>query len=393
MLRDMAIKLLFVAATLIALAGCGGAVSATTVVVDLATTPAITPTATSAERCAFPNRAWSISARIREHTEHATSWQFSTPEEQGMDSALLARGAAALRKSPALYSFLVVRHDHIVFEEYLHGQDESQGYEIASVSKSILSALVGIALREGYLSSLDQRVADLLPQYFTEASETKKSITLRHLLTMRAGLYWEPETPLDQIKDQPGVIQTIVDAPLESHPGITFGYSTGLAHLMSAVLTEVSGMSTCEFAYTYLLDPLDISVEFWGQDGDGYNTGGWYMYLTPRELARFGLLYLHGGKWGEQQIVPQAWIEESWSKRVSAGYETYYGYWWWISSFGKYPAYSARGGGGQMVYVIPALDMVVVTTSNHAYQGRSGGIDPAGFIQDYIIPAVVSGDS
>lgn len=354
--------------------------------------PSVSPSPTPDTRCNFPGRPWNVSAIIWEKGSDDHFWQVSTPEEQGLDPELLNQGLDKLSRSRALYSFLIVRHDCLIVERYFNGRSEGHAYEIASVAKSIMSTLVGIALEEGYLQDIDQKVADLLPQFFNEnTAPAKQRISLRHLLTMRAGLFWEPTTPLDQVRQHAGLVQSIINQPLEGSPGSGFLYSTGLAHIMSAILTTVSGMSTCEFAYRYLFDPLDISVEYWGQDGDGYFTGGWYMYLTPRELAKIGLLYLHQGRWQSEQIVPQDWVLRSCSRQVASfpGESSGYGYWWWVSNLDGHEICSARGGGEQRIYIIPDLDMVIVTTSDHAYQGSDQGFDSLTFIWRYVLPAVV----
>jgi len=349
----------------------------------------IDPQVTPDPRCTFgglPDSQFFIDSR-----DVDGEWQFSTPVESGMDADLLTQGFETLDQYPALYSILIIREDQIVIEKYFNGQTKNDSHEIASASKSIISALTGIALREGFLHSTSQTLGNFLPEIFEEPKLSERSqLTLGDLLTMRTGFAWEPRIINGKSQKNEVSLGDILETPSQMTPDV-FIYNTGATHLMSAVISEASGMDTCTFANEYLFDPLGISVEWWNQDQDGYFTGGWNMYLTPRELAKFGLLYLHNGNWGGTQIVPEAWVEESLSYHTTAsgGQDTYYGYWWWLSSMWNYDVFSARGGGGQMIYIIPELDLVFVTTSDASYQGRPDQFDSLSFLWQYIIPAAL----
>ncbi len=350
----------------------------------------IEPTATETntdQRCRFGGLPNSLT--FRDPVDDAPDWQFSTHEESGMDTDLLAQGLETLDQYPALYSILIIRNDHIVYEKYFNGQTKNSSHEIASASKSILSALTGIALREGYLESTSQTLGELLPEILKNHKQPDRAhLNLEDLLTMRTGFAWEPQIIGGKSQKDRVSLERILDTPSQVTPDV-FLYNTGATHLMSAVISEASGMDICTFAYKYLFDALGITVEWWNQDKDGYFTGGWNMYLTPRELAKFGLLYLHGGEWHGNQILPETWVEDSLSYHTTAssGQDTYYGYWWWLASMWNYDVYSARGGGGQMIYIIPALDLVFVTTSDASYQGQPDIFDSLDFLWQYIIPA------
>ena len=147
-------------------------------------------------------------------------------------------------------------------------------------------------------------MAHYLPEYFGNAPAGKKKITLRHLLTMRSGLEWTEDSTEDQVEKAPDWVQAILGRPLASAPGTAYNYSSGNTHVVSAVLQKATGMSTCQFARRYLFGPMGITAEHWGRDPRGVFSGGYNLYLTPRELAKFGLLYLHGGKWNGRQLVP-----------------------------------------------------------------------------------------
>lgn len=346
--------------------------------------------------CDFGSFYWSVSGIRVDSVNDADDWVFSSPEAEGIDGILLAEGIAEIETLASLHSLLILRHGRIISETYFNGQNATHSYEIASVSKSIMSALVGIAIDRGHIESVHQRVSEFLPKSFENSEVTKQRITLRDLLTMQAGLVWEPTSPLDLISLQ-HVVGDVIAQPLTYGQGMPFNYSTGLPHVMSAVLAEVTGQTTCEFACEALFAPLGITPEYWGQDADGVYAGGWFMYFTPRELAKFGQLYLQAGEWKGMQIIPSAWVNSSTSRQVRFDPFSGYGYWWWLTSYWDaktniaYEIQSARGGGGQMIYLVPALDLVMVTTSDHAYQGTNVRFDSEGFLQMVVIPSIIDG--
>jgi CubicO group peptidase (beta-lactamase class C family) len=306
-------------------------------------------------------------------------WTSSTPEEQGMDAEILKAGLPELGRSSTTLSLLIIRNDVIVFERYPNGGSVEQSTNIHSVSKSIISTLVGIAIEEGYIESINQRVSDFFPEYFPADDPRKDKMTLRHLLTMTSGFEWQDSVSTVGGDDW---IKAILKLPLDRAPGTIFNYSTAASHLTSAILERATGMSTCEFAYRYLFEPLDISVEHWGRDPQGYYMGGNNVFLTPREMAKFGLLYLHEGQWQGEQVVSREWVEQATSAQATPEY----GYYWWRTPREGYTIHSALGYGGQRVHVIPELNTVVVSTADSRYE--LDPIDSLDFIADYVIPAV-----
>ncbi|HEX3046659.1 MAG TPA: serine hydrolase, partial [Bacillota bacterium] len=258
------------------------------------------------------------------------SWRTSTPEEQGIDSSKLVEALRDIESNNLeIRSLLIIRHGYLVTECYRHPYTRDTAVNVKSVCKSIISALTGIALREKYLQNLDQKVLDFFPEYKLKGkSLNKDQITLRHLLTMTAGLE-TPEDKLSQWRQSKDWVKFVLDQPEKAKPGEIFEYSTGLTHVMSALITKTSGMSTLEFGRKYLFDPLGIKVHKWTQDSAGVYIGGGELFLTPTDMAKFGYLYLHNGRWNGAQIVPEAWVKESTMNQQQSG--TYYGYWWWIS--------------------------------------------------------------
>ena len=270
-------------------------------------------------------------------------WRTSTLSEQGIDAAIVAAGLARLAESPTRQSLILMRKGQVVFEQYYNGSHVADSNNIASVSKSILSALFGIALDQRFFQTVEDRVADYLPDYFADIDDPRLlDLRLRHLLTMTHGLAWQENESERSLTASADWIADILSLPLSNEPGALFHYSTGASHLMSAVLTAATGMSTCEFAHRYLFEPLGMEAEFWGVDPQGYFTGGHSVSMTAREMARFGQLFLQEGRWQGQQVVPGWWVVASTSPQVDIGNDyAGYGYYWWLNHIASYDMYSA----------------------------------------------------
>ena len=319
-------------------------------------------------------------------------WQISTLSEQGVDPAIVADGLAQMAASPTRQSLILLRNGKIVYEQYFNGSRAADSNNIASVSKSILSALFGIAFDKGYLLTVEDRVADYLPAHFANLDDPRAlDLRLRNLLTMTHGLAWvenESEPFLNRSQDW---VVDILSLPVSNQPGTHFHYSTGASHVMSAVLTEATGMSTCEFAHRYLFEPLGIEAEFWGVDPKGYFTGGHSVSMTARELARFGQLFLNEGNWQGEQLIPGWWVVASTTPQVDIG-NSYagYGYYWWLNRIATYDMYSALGAGGQILHVIPQLELVMVTTHSFGGSPRDYAEEAESyqFLWNYLIPAI-----
>jgi len=300
------------------------------------------------------------------------AWPVSSPRDQGLDPEIFERACKEVEKMPFLHSLLVVRHGYLIAERYFYFHHENDAADIGSVAKSIMSALVGIALRENNLVSVEQKMIDSFPEYmYTDMDPDKFDITLKHLLTMSSGY---PSVDTDELWDQ--FLQSDdwlaygIYLPLVYPVGERWQFSTTSPHLLSGIITKASGMSTREFAEKHLFDPLKISPTNWRQDPKGYYTGGFGMYFTPRDIARFGYLYLQGGMVDGQQIVPLAWIEESLQPYIATArtYPTFeeegFGFLWHVGRMSEYNVTFAVGEGGQLILNIPELDMLLVTTAD-----------------------------
>lgn len=306
------------------------------------------------------------------------NWRTSTPEEQGIDSSKLVDMLHNIENSNLeIRSLLIIRHGYLVTECYREPYTRDTAINVKSVCKSIISTLTGIALREKYLQNLDQKVLGFFPEYKSNGKSLyKDQIALGHLLTMTAGL-----APVDDVTGQwsrsKDWVKFVLDQPEKTKPGEVFTYNTGLTHVMSALITKTSGMSTLEFGRKYLFDPLGIKIHKWTQDSRGIYIGGAELSLTPIDMAKLGYLYLQNGRWNGIQIVPEAWVKESTKNQLKNG--THYGYWWWISP----KDYWAEGWGGQYILVNPILDLVLVFTAADFDK-------PAELWANYIYPAFKS---
>jgi len=261
-----------------------------------------------------------------------------------------------------LHSVLIIRHGHLIFECYVHPYDPAMLHNVKSVSKSMLSALVGRLEADGVIDSLGQSAAALLPGHIDiENDQRKAQITLEHLLTMTAGLDLDENGPITQeIFSSADWIKTAWARDRVTAPGVQYNYSTALTHTMSGILTELTGRTASELADSLLFGPMGCDAHQWAVGPQGYSFGGAELFLTPRDMARFGMLFLHNGRWQGEQLVPADWVQRSTQNQVShlPGAQPY-GYWWWLDEVSN-P--SARGWGGQAVVVVRSEDLVAVMT-------------------------------
>ena len=326
-------------------------------------------------------------------------WEISTPEEQGFDTEALSRAFAKADQLQFVNSIVIVRNGYLVAEVYYNGWEADKAHNFKGVSTSVMSALVGIALRENFLDSLDQKMLDFFPEYITPKLDRRKNdITIQHLLEMKAGFdkernnYW-------QVYNSDNWIKSTIDLPLLSNPEEKFRYNTFQAHLVSGIITKASGMNNLDFANKYLMSPLKISIKCWERDPQGVYFGGNHMYFTPRDMARIGLLFLNNGTLEDEEIIPAEWVATSRRNYIEFDNQTWgelhdysYGYLWWTGKIKDYEVTLEIGFAGQFVINIPGLNMVIVTTANHGvdwdradWQER----EVINVVANYILAAIV----
>jgi len=283
----------------------------------------------------------------------------------GNQDPALHAAAKAAAQLPRLRSLLVSWRGSLVLERYFGGARASQPANIKSASKSVMSALAGLAIARGAIKSVDQPITDFFPELARDREARKGAITIEDLLTMRSGLESTSGRGYGAWVQSPNWVRYVLARPLVAEPGTRVEYSTGSSHLLSAILTKATRASTWQFAQEQLARPLGFSLARWAQDPQGIYFGGNEMVMTPRQMIRFGELYENDGRVAGRELVPKSWIDRSIVARGRSrwGSDREYGYGWWIRELGGRDAFYAWGYGGQFIFVIPGLDLVVVTTS------------------------------
>jgi CubicO group peptidase (beta-lactamase class C family) len=318
-------------------------------------------------------------------------WKHSTPEAQGMDSELLAQMLEDISvKKTSIHSMIVVRNGYMVTEAYFHPYTGGTKMHVQSVTKSVIGMLLGIAIKKGIISDLDQPVIDFFRnRRVAYLDEEKESIALKHLLSMSSGLDCAEFSSGPGMEQTSDWVQFMLDRPVVHRPGETFGYCNGNAHLLSAILEKTSGLSTREFANQELFQPLGIpAVEEvdWGEDPQGFATGGYGLHLRPADLAKLALLYLQHGKWDGQQIIPAQWIADSTTAHVQKEDGSGYGYLWTV--YPEADHYAALGLGGQQVHVYPSRNLIVVVTASLEAYAEAPEIEK--ILNEHILSAIKS---
>ena len=340
-------------------------------------------------------------------------WLSDDPGNRNIDSSELEAATERIPvELPALDSLLIIRDGYLVHESYYNGYDETMLHDIRSVTKSWTSALVGVAQASGKLTQLDIPLPELLPDYFADGQhEDKQYITLADLLAMRSGIDFDDEKLLE---GEYGAFDELYESdltdfglsfPMAHEPGTAWNYSTLDSQLMSAIFKQAMGASHAEYTADHLFKPLGVKDFTWQEDSTGTSIGGGGLYLAPRDMAKLGFLYLHQGRWGEEQIVPSDWVELSLTPQNSEAYYAptdqdevieWYGYQWWTWKedwFHGYRAFAANGYAGQQILVLSGLNLIVVTTAH------ADGVPPEianvqeeeiyTFVNEVILPTLV----
>jgi CubicO group peptidase (beta-lactamase class C family) len=291
----------------------------------------------------------------------ADGWTVSTPEEQGVDSGRLADALVRIQERRIrIDSLLIARNGCLILDASFYPYDSSGVHDLASVTKSVTTTLVGIAADRGMLQ-LDAPVLSFFPdRRIANRDSRKERITVRHLAGMVNGFDSGADEPtLDRMRAAPDWIQSALDRRMVRSPGAGFQYDSPGMHLLSAILQQATGMTELEFARRFLFEPIGIRDVIWDSDPQGYTRGWGDLHLTPRDAARLGQLWLNGGVWDGRQVVPAAWVTDAVKPWNRAGRD-WYGYGWWVSR-GTWWAY---GRGGQYIKVDPAFNAVVVVTGD-----------------------------
>jgi CubicO group peptidase (beta-lactamase class C family) len=309
----------------------------------------------------------------------------------------LADAARAAGELPRLHSLLVSRRGEILLEHYAKGYRATRLANIKSASKSIISALVGIAIARGHIKDVDEPIVTYLPELRRDPDRRKLEISIEDLLTMRSGLESTSGSNYGEWVRSRNWVRNALERPLVSEPGSDMEYSTGTTHILSAILTKTTRMSTWQFAQTALMRPIGVTLAQWTRDPQGIFMGGNEMLMTPRQMVAFGELYLDEGRHDGKQIVPISWVKTSCESRTYSrwGSDRRYGYGWWIRELGGRETCFAWGFGGQYIFVFRDLGLVVVATSSTNVDDERRGYRRALFdvIEQTVIPAIATDDS
>ncbi|MFC1581600.1 serine hydrolase domain-containing protein, partial [Candidatus Neomarinimicrobiota bacterium] len=322
-------------------------------------------------------------------------WKTDNPNNQGLNSIVLDEAVSKAGDLDFIHSLLIIKNDRLVVEEYYNDHFIYDYFNMASATKSVMSTLIGIALDGGYLTSVDQKVLSFFPEHtITAADSLKQKITIKHLLTMTAGIPGDNSWEVLNIGDS-GLIAGILDLNLINAPGERFTYSSSQTHLLSAILTRATGLNTKTFAEYNLLTPLGIDIDFWDKDFSGVYYGSTGIYAKSRNFARLGQLFLHDGKIGDQQIISKAWIEQATSDQthrvgriMGEIKKVNYGYNWWVGELDSYKCYYAYGYGGQFMFCFPELNMIIVTTADIPTYRPGNENKIISLISEYILSSV-----
>jgi CubicO group peptidase (beta-lactamase class C family) len=318
------------------------------------------------------------------------TWRADPADAHGFDAFELAEAVDRAADFAPLTSLLVARDTTTVAEVYFNGRRPDQGANLKSASKSVLSALTGIALADGALDSVNQPIGPFFPRLLADAPR-KQRITIDHLLTQQAGLESTSFDNYGAWVSNSNWVANALRRPMVDRPGDDMIYSTGTTHILGAILTEATGQSLRAYAQDRLFDPLGVRIRGWQQAPTGRYFGGNNLSLTPRAMLRFGQLYLNDGRFRGQRILPSDWIDRSWRTYVRSTYHGHqYGYLWFTHEFGGERVAFAWGYGGQYVFVVPRLALVVACTSSLQDRSRGGNDHNEQILRllaEHIIPA------
>jgi len=308
-----------------------------------------------------------------------------------------------VREYSNIYGMVIVKENNIVYRQAFNGYDMKTKVHVASLTKSILSALTGIAVEQGYIRSVNQKVMSFFPDYeFKDQNSNRENATIENLLNMTVPYsFADYQEPLDRFSMSQDWVQFALDMIDKKGTMGSFKYSTEGAHLLSAILTRATGKSTREYANEALFKPVGMSeieahllnaaemnfdtlfgkdLKGWANDPQGITTGGWGITLKVEDMARFGLLYLNNGSWNGKQIVPGAWVAAS-----SINNQNHYAYMWWQITFGNVSAFAAIGDGGNIICCIPEKQLVIAIASEFMMNPK----DRCTFIGEHILPLII----
>jgi CubicO group peptidase (beta-lactamase class C family) len=346
--------------------------------------------------------------------KQSDGWATASLDACGVERMRIERMTDTIRREPSwkIHAVLIERAGRLVYEEYFAGEDERWGqpighvvfnretkHDLRSLTKSVVSALVGVALTSGAIDSLDTPVVDYFPEYEELQTPERRRITLRHALTMTAGLEWNEDMPYTDPRNDETVmtwshepLQYVLSRPIVTEPGVTWRYNGGLTQLLAAILVHATAMPLVAYADATLFRPLGMTDFEWVGDIGGLPAAASGLRLRPRDVAKFASLYLHQGRWNEQEVVPADWVEQSTRRHVAFPNQGAggYAYHWWYGCFTApsgevVEAAIAVGNGGQRIFVLPGLSTAVTILAGRYNDFSSSPSEH--LLREYILPA------
>lgn len=326
-------------------------------------------------------------------------WAVSELEVEGIQAEMVRGLVRQIQMYPQnQHSFLIVRNGKLVLESYFGGWERERMHELRSCSKSVNALLVGIAIDRGALDGVDHSVFDLFPEYGSFNDASKEGLRVEHLLTMSSGLKWN-QTSFDYESDRndEGALERsddwlgyVLSREMQDPPGEVFLYNSGCSALLAGIVKQTTGQHSDLLAEGSLFGPLGIERYYWHKQGDGLCDAWAGLSLRPRDMAKIGQLMLDGGRWEGQQVVSRDWVERSTVALQSSG-ENGYGYQWWTAEVAvngrPIRVHSARGNGGQYIFIVPELNAVVVFTAGNYYPLNQGA--PFGYMEQVVLPSML----
>jgi CubicO group peptidase (beta-lactamase class C family) len=308
-----------------------------------------------------------------------------------LDPALIGRAVERARGFSQIHSLIIARRGEIAFAEAFRGPPLDRAVNIKSVSKSLVAALTGAAIDRGVIKSVDQRLGELAPSLIPEAADARvRDITVAHLVTMQAGLERTSGPNYGRWVGSRNWVAFALTRPFIAQPGERMLYSTGSFHVLGAALARATGKNLHRLTREWLGTPLDIAIQPWRRDPQGFYFGGNDMVLSPRAMLAFGEMHRLGGVYNGKRVLGEHWIRQAWMPRTMSPFSgDQYGYGWFIASVGGERVVYARGYGGQMIYIVPARELTVVVTSDPTQPARSDGYvgELRSVLANEIIPA------
>ena len=309
-----------------------------------------------------------------------TDLDVASPKINYMNELLLNEFDKKIKKDN-VDSCLILQDGALVYKYFRNNKMRVKQHKINSVTKSVLSALIGIALNKGLIESVHVPIVHYFPELKRPGVDKRKlEITVLHLLTMTAGLQWTSNKEMESSKNW---VRYILERPMEQQPGIAMNYCCGYSHLLSAILSKTSGMDASTFAQKFLFGPLDIKDYRWPSDAQGISNGGFGLAMQTVDMLKIGYLYLNNGRWFSKQILPESWVKDSTTARLNS-----YGCHWWVLS-GKADTpkvYYAQGYGGNNIIIVPDYQLITVFTGA-IFEDSSR---PFRLFNELILPAVMN---